>query len=75
MNCSSATQRLPPASVVEVEAEGRSIGKALDAYLKSQAPDLLVMGAYGHSRLQEFILGGATEHMLWEAKVPAFLAH
>jgi hypothetical protein len=26
--------------------------------------DLMVMGAYGHSRLREFILGGATKHVL-----------
>jgi nucleotide-binding universal stress UspA family protein len=63
------------AIVDEVEAQGRPIGKALDSYLKSQAPDLLVMGAYGHSRLRELVLGGATEHMLWENKVPTLLAH
>lgn len=63
------------AAVDEVDIGGRAIGAALDAYLKAQAPDLLVMGAYGHSRLQEFVLGGATEHMLWETKVPTFLAH
>ncbi|HET6970146.1 MAG TPA: universal stress protein [Phenylobacterium sp.] len=33
------------------------------------------MGAYGRSRLQELVLGGATEHMLRETKVPTFLAH
>jgi nucleotide-binding universal stress UspA family protein len=37
--------------------------------------DLLVMGAYGHSRLREFILGGATRHVLAEAKLPVLAAH
>ena len=37
--------------------------------------DLLVMGAYGHSRFREAILGGATRDMLERAEVPVFLAH
>ncbi|MDG1739469.1 MAG: universal stress protein [Paracoccaceae bacterium] len=37
--------------------------------------DLIVMGAYGHSRLREAIFGGATRDMLEEAKAPLFLAH
>ncbi|GAB1364781.1 universal stress protein [Rhodobacter sp.] len=37
--------------------------------------DLLVMGAYGHSRFREAILGGATRNMLEQAELPVFLAH
>ncbi|MDJ0826506.1 MAG: universal stress protein [Rhodobacter sp.] len=37
--------------------------------------DLLVMGAYGHSRFRESILGGATRNMLEAAEVPVLLAH
>ncbi|MFZ1470766.1 MAG: universal stress protein [Paracoccaceae bacterium] len=37
--------------------------------------DMLVMGAYGHSRFREAILGGATRNMLEQTKVPLFLAH
>lgn len=36
---------------------------------------LLVMGAYGHSRLREAILGGATRNVLENAEAPVFLAH
>ena len=36
--------------------------------------DMVVMGAYGHSRLREAILGGATRNMLEQARVPVFLA-
>ena len=36
--------------------------------------DLLVMGAYGHSRFREAILGGATRNMLEHASVPVFMA-
>lgn len=37
--------------------------------------DLLVMGAYGHSRFREAILGGATRNMLEQAAVPVLMAH
>lgn len=37
--------------------------------------DMLVMGAYGHSRFREAILGGATRNMLEHAKMPVFMAH
>lgn len=36
--------------------------------------DLIVMGAYGHSRFREAILGGATRYMLEQAKLPVFMA-
>jgi nucleotide-binding universal stress UspA family protein len=37
--------------------------------------DLVVMGAYGHSRLREFILGGVTRSLLREMTVPVLLSH
>jgi nucleotide-binding universal stress UspA family protein len=37
--------------------------------------DLLVMGAYGHSRFREAILGGATRNLLEQATVPVLMAH
>jgi nucleotide-binding universal stress UspA family protein len=56
-------------------SEGRGIGEALEAYVASRNADLLVMGAYGHSRVREFILGGATRSVLARPPVPVFLAH
>jgi len=35
----------------------------------------LVMGAYGHSRLREFIMGGATTSVLRAPKLPIFMSH
>lgn len=64
-----------PAVLDEVDAGGDRIGKVLKRYLAAQSPDLLVMGAFGHSRLREFILGGATQSMLDAAPVPTLLAH
>ena len=37
--------------------------------------DLLVVGAYGHSRLREFLLGGVTRSLLREMTVPVLLSH
>ena len=37
--------------------------------------DLMVMGAYSHSRLRELILGGVTRHMLEKAPLPLLVAH
>jgi nucleotide-binding universal stress UspA family protein len=37
--------------------------------------DLIVMGAYGHSRLRDFVLGGATRGMLQSMTVPTLMSH
>ncbi|HWG09890.1 MAG TPA: universal stress protein [Rhodanobacteraceae bacterium] len=37
--------------------------------------DLLIMGAYGHSRFSEWVLGGATRHVLAHADLPVLLRH
>ncbi len=37
--------------------------------------DLLVMGAYGHSRLRETVLGGVTRHLLHHMTVPVLMSH
>ena len=58
-----------------VDAKGRKIGDVLESYVNSHNADLLVMGAYGHSRIREFILGGATKSMLARPPLPIFLSH
>ncbi|SEK78425.1 universal stress protein [Pacificibacter marinus] len=47
----------------------------LSRHVSDQAADMLVMGAYGHSRFRESILGGATRDMLEMAEVPVFMSH
>jgi nucleotide-binding universal stress UspA family protein len=59
----------------EVDAKGRGIGDVLEAHVTYRNADLLVMGAYGHSRFREFVLGGATKSMLTRPPVPVFLSH
>ena len=58
-----------------IDAAGRPIGEILSSYVTSNQADLLVMGAYGHSRLREFILGGATRSMFSNSPLPIFLSH
>jgi nucleotide-binding universal stress UspA family protein len=57
------------------DAAGRKIGAALNDYVKQHGIDLLVMGGYGHSRVREFVLGGATASMLSNPPVPVLLSH
>jgi nucleotide-binding universal stress UspA family protein len=63
------------ASVETVDAAGSRIGEVLNAYAHAHQTDLLVMGAYGHSRVREFILGGATKSMLSRPPIPILLSH
>jgi nucleotide-binding universal stress UspA family protein len=60
-----ATVRVGPAGV----------GAALLGGARRAGADLLVMGAFTHSRLREMILGGATQHILSKTTMPVLLAH
>jgi nucleotide-binding universal stress UspA family protein len=51
------------------------IAEVLDAHVLDRAADMLVMGAYGHSRLREAILGGATRDVLNTTQIPVLMAH
>ena len=54
---------------------GRAIGEALLAECGAADVNLLVMGAYTHSRVRQLILGGVTRHVLEHAALPLFMAH
>ncbi len=58
-----------------VDAAGRHIDEVFAAQVALRDANLLVMGAYGHSRLRELVLGGATRAMLTRPTVPTFLSH
>jgi nucleotide-binding universal stress UspA family protein len=62
------------AKVTSVAAKGDA-GKALLAAAAKAGADLLVMGAYGHSRVRELVLGGVTKHVLQATTIPTLLAH
>ena len=59
----------------KVDADGRRIGEVLEAYTVSHQVDVLVMGAYGHARWREFILGGATKSLLSKPPLPILFSH
>lgn len=50
-------------------------GESLWNEVRARGADLLVMGAYTHSRLRQLILGGVTRYMLHNATIPLFLSH
>jgi nucleotide-binding universal stress UspA family protein len=81
-------QRLPGADVTlhlarhgvnAVAAQTRgadiSVGDVLLSYAADIGADLIVCGAYGHSRLREMVLGGATRHLLKHMTVPLLMSH
>lgn len=57
------------------KTDRHSIGSFMESYVASRDIDLLVMGAYGHSRLREFILGGATQSILANPPCWVLLSH
>lgn len=58
-----------------IDAEGKAIGEILRAYIEKNDIGLLVMGGYGHSRVKEFVLGGATKSVLGQTFQWTFLSH
>jgi nucleotide-binding universal stress UspA family protein len=54
---------------------GGHAGPALLAECRAVGANLLVMGAYTHSRLRQLILGGVTRHVLSHAELPVLLCH
>ena len=55
---------------------GRGRGRALLGHAREKGADLLVMGAYGHGGLTNFLgLGGATAKVISSCPIPLLLAH
>ena len=54
---------------------GSQVGQVLLEDCKIVGADLLVMGAYTHSRMRQLILGGVTKHILGSAELPVLMAH
>jgi nucleotide-binding universal stress UspA family protein len=60
---------------VEVRVTGGDVAQDLLAAANTAGADLLVLGAYGHSRAREWVLGGVTRSLTAAAAVPLFLVH
>ncbi|MDE2362685.1 MAG: universal stress protein [Hyphomicrobiales bacterium] len=54
---------------------GDDVGALILSYAADENADMLIMGGYGHSRLREFVLGGATRTILASMTLPVFIAH
>lgn len=57
------------------DASGETAGRELLKVAQNAKADLLVMGAYGHTRFSEWMLGGATLYALEHAALPILLRH
>jgi nucleotide-binding universal stress UspA family protein len=61
--------------VRQLVADGIDVANTILSYAADNAVDFMVMGGYGHSRLREFVLGGATRSILQTMTVPTLMAH
>lgn len=59
----------------EVKPRAGGVAATLIEEAKERSSDLIVMGAYGHSRLREWLLGGATYQLIHQAPIPLVVAH
>ena len=64
VNCSARTS-----------SDDRDAGPAILSLAEAENCDMVVMGAFGHSRWREMVLGGATRHILQHMAVPVFMTH
>lgn len=58
-----------------VHVKERNAGRAITKAAELQGAGLIIAGAYGRSRLREFILGGVTRDLLFKSKTPCLLTH
>jgi nucleotide-binding universal stress UspA family protein len=62
----------------EIDVLSKAMARVSDVmrrHVTDTNTDMVVMGAYGHSRFREAILGGATRNMLETSETPVFMAH
>ncbi|MCK0149890.1 universal stress protein [Marivita sp. S6314] len=63
---------------VEIDVLSKTLPRVSDVmrrHVSDMNADMVIMGAYGHSRFREAILGGATRNMLETSEVPVLMAH
>ena len=63
------------ASAETVIADDGDVARTLRDAARQQSADLIVMGAFVHSRLREFTLGGVTQSLLKKCDVPLFMSY
>ena len=63
------------AEAASTQTDQSDIGEIILSRAFDVDADMIVAGAYGHSRTKEWILGGVTKTLLHETTVPAFMSH
>ena len=63
------------AKITELKVDTKGVGSTIDKHAASSGADLIVMGAFGRSRLREFVLGGVTRQLTQSSSRPLLLAH
>jgi len=61
--------------VEQVPSNGRQIAAVIQEFAKSNKADLIVVGAYSHSRSREIMFGGVTQSLLEHVSIPLLIAH
>jgi nucleotide-binding universal stress UspA family protein len=59
----------------EIASAGMAIGDVVLAYCEHLRADLVVAGAFGHSRLRESVVGGVSRTLLHQMMVPVLMSH
>lgn len=63
------------AEALSLDAEDCPVAVTLQERAVAEGAGLLVMGGYGHSRLRDFVLGGATQGTLNDLRLPVLMSH
>lgn len=63
------------AEVALMQSRGQPIAEALQQQARQTGADLLVMGGFAHSRVRDFVLGGATSGILKNLQLAVLLSH
>jgi nucleotide-binding universal stress UspA family protein len=61
--------------VKRITSPDTDVPSTILSYVADSDADMIVMGGYGHSRLREFVLGGATRGLLDAMTVPVLMSH
>ncbi|WP_229002178.1 universal stress protein [Rhizobium sp. AB2/73] len=61
--------------IIVAGANGEEVAVAIQSTARALHADLIVAGAYGHSRIREFALGGVTRSLLVDLEMPVLVAH
>jgi nucleotide-binding universal stress UspA family protein len=73
--CAALARHGVKCEAVEDVRPSAGVGETLLACAKDWGADLLVMGCYGHTRLREFVFGGASRHVLAHMSIPVLMSH